>query len=111
MRDKGEEIIAERRGVQERSKTLIRSIWEVGKGMKMVKLVKEGDWEDRDTDIEVQKKKVWEALKNWIKTRDDDDREVVKKERRLKDIRKGKSGEEKVRKEEKLVKKVLKNMS
>lgn len=70
----------------------------------MVKEIKKkGEWEDRDSDIRRQKKKTWEALKRWSKTREESDREALREEkRRLKEIRKSKKEEEMTRKKQRL---------
>lgn len=85
-------------GIQERWEILTKSIWEVGKEQKMVKVL--GDWKaggaggERDEDIKAQKESVWAALKRWINTRREEDREELKKERkRLKEIRREKEVE------------------
>lgn len=65
MRKKGEEMKKEGEvlGLQDRWSRIVESMWEVGKELKMVKEIKEGEWEERDPDIKAQKKNTWEALK------------------------------------------------
>lgn len=61
----------------------------------MVKEVKKKDWVERDEDIRMQKKKTWETLMRWVKTRREDDREELsRKRKRLRKIRKYKRIEE-----------------
>lgn len=101
MRERAIEIGNNSLGIQERWENLIRNIWETGKELKLVREQRGAEGEDRDGDIKAQKRKVWEVLKKWVRTRREEDRIELKEEKkRLKEIRREKKeeGREKQRK-------------
>lgn len=104
MKNREKEIGGESLGVQERWDILTKVIWEVSREFKMVKEIG-GSWGEgeRDVDIKEQKRRVWAALRKWVKTRREEDREELKRERkRLKEVRRIKKEEEREEKRSRL---------
>lgn len=93
----------DKNGLQKRWDIIIKNIWEAGRELKMVKEIKRennGEWNGA---IREHKRKTWKALKVWTKTRNEKDREDLKRERkRLREIRKEKQKEVRGRKRKKL---------
>lgn len=82
MRERAIEIGNNNLGIQERWDNLIRNIWKTGKELKLVREQGGAEGEDRDGDIKVQKRKVWEVLKKWVRTRREEDRIELKEEKK-----------------------------
>ncbi|XP_031788714.1 uncharacterized protein LOC116417799 [Nasonia vitripennis] len=99
MEEKTTEIDKEVGGIQGRWERLLETIKDVSKELKLSR--NQGGEIGKGEDIEVfeQKRKAWRALKKWVKTREDKDREMMKEEKsKLKILRETTKEEEKTRK-------------
>lgn len=100
MEERGRDIAKGKMSIQERWDRLKENIWEVGREMKLVKIIKgEEGWKENDEDIREQKKKMWKALKQWLSSKSEEDKMELREERkRLKTILKEKKEEKKMEK-------------
>lgn len=93
---------------QERWENLVKFMWEAGRESKMIKIMgeKERAWGvEGNKEVRDQKRRTWNVLKKWAKSREDRDKEILRAERKkLKEIRTEKKGEIMKEKLEKLEK-------
>lgn len=82
---------------------MTKSIWGVGKKLKLIKEQGEQEGEEKDGDIKEQKRRVGAALKKWCNSRDEGDKAELREEKkRFKEIKKIKAEERRARKRERL---------
>lgn len=94
MGEKAKELGEQKGGAKDRWEKLIKNIWEVGKELRLVREQGGTVGEERDGDIKAQKRRVYEALKRWVRSRREEDRIDLGKEKvRLKETRKNKKEE------------------